>query len=262
MRLCDYHVHSRHSFDAKCTVTDMAAAAQRARLAEICVTDHLEFEYEPWNVPFDPYVLRAEVEAARPHTPVTLLWGAEIGLAPDPAPARQAWELIRAAQPDFIIGSVHVVGDSNVYEAPYFEGKTREEAYCRYFETILASLKTLPQLSVLGHWDFVAKGAPYDLKTPCWSDAPDVLDAIFRYLAENGKGMEINTGVWRGGFSWGLDALKRFAQLGGQFVTFGSDAHQPGRVGERLAEARELALAAGIRYTARFRQLQPTFERL
>ena len=69
----------------------------------------------------------------------------------------------------------------------------------------------------------------------------------------------MNTSAWLDDPAWGLDVLSRFVELGGEFVTFGSDAHVPERVGRRFAEARALALAAGVRYTATFRTLKPQF---
>ena len=115
---------------------------------------------------------------------------------------------------------------------------------------------------MLGHYDFAAKSAPYTPRPLCYADAPEQFDAILRYLAENGKGLEINTAVWRNAPGWGQDVLTRFAQLGGEFVTFGSDGHIPAKVGYRFREAYALAQAAGIRYTATFRSRVPTFIRL
>ena len=259
---CDYHVHCRHSFDADSTILSMAEAAESAGLAELCFSDHLEFEYPPWNVPFDPAARLAELQEAQERIRIPLLHGAEIGLTPDPAHARQGWEHIRDTRPDFIIGSIHIVGEQNVFDPPYFSSRTRTEAYGEYLAAVEASIRTLPELSVLGHYDFVAKSAPYTPRPLCYADAPEQFDAILRYLAENGKGLEINTAVWRNAPGWGQDVLTRFAQLGGEFVTFGSDGHIPAKVGYRFREAYALAQAAGIRYTATFRSRVPTFIRL
>ena len=259
---CDYHVHCGHSFDADSSILSMAQAAETVGLGGLCFSDHLEFEYAPWNFPFDPAARQAELREAQKHVRIPLLQGAEIGLTPDPVFARQGWEHIRSCNPDFIIGSIHIAGDQNVFDPPYFSTRTREEAYGEYLAGIEASIRTLPEMSVLGHYDFVAKNAPYSPRAMSYADAPECFDAIFRYLAENGKGLEINTAVWRDAPVWGLDILTRFAQLGGEFVTFGSDGHVPSKVGNRFAEAHQLALTAGIRYTATFRGMVPTLIKL
>ena len=85
------------------------------------------------------------------------------------------------------------------------------------------------------------------------------LEAVFKAVLGMGKGIEINTAAWRDGPRWGLDVLKLYRSLGGEFVTFGSDAHRSAALGNRLNEARELAIEAGIPYFATFSDLEPTF---
>ena len=53
-----------------------------------------------------------------------------------------------------------------------------------------------------------------------------------------------------------------YVELGGEFVTIGSDAHRAERLGWRNADAVALARAAGIRYLAAFHEKQPIFHRL
>ena len=42
MYLADYHTHSATSPDGQLTVSELAEAAVRAGLGEICVTDHVD----------------------------------------------------------------------------------------------------------------------------------------------------------------------------------------------------------------------------
>lgn len=116
----------------------------------------------------------------------------------------------------------------------------------------------------MGHIDYPAKQAPYgDLRLE-YAIAPESFDLIFRYLISQGIGLEINTSVYCTSDSpmWGLDYLRRYVELGGEFVTIGSDAHCAGRLGWWNADAIALAKAAGIRYLAAFREKQPTFHRI
>ena len=48
------------------------------------------------------------------------------------------------------------------------------------------------------------------------------------------------------------ELLTRYAELGGEFVTIGSDSHFPYHVGNHLERAMELAKSCGIRYMLRF----------
>lgn len=257
---CDYHMHSHHSFDAACSIREMAEAAVQAGLWEICFTDHVEFEDpECRDNPADLAAQRAEVEQEQPTLPVRLLRGVEIGITPDASFAEQAMAYIAPAEVDFIIGSVHRVGEENTYRPGYFMERDRQAAYRGYLEQIAASVRTLPQLSVLGHYDYVAKRAPYMQRAVRYADLPEAFDDILRYLAENGKGMEVNTSAWLDDPAWGLDVLSRFVELGRRICDVRLGCACAGAVGRRLLEAHALAKAAGVRYTATFRGLKPSF---
>ena len=64
-----------------------------------------------------------------------------------------------------------------------------------------------------------------------------------RTLAENGKGMEINTsGMDKvGEFLPSYAFIKRFKELGGEIITVGSDSHDDTRVGQYIPEALQIA---------------------
>ena len=145
-----------------------------------------------------------------------------------------------------MIGSVHTIRGANVWEDAFYEGWSRRDIYRIYLEQIIRSLECFPTLDVLGHYDFVAHYAPYADRSFFYEDAPDLFDEIFRWLLVHGKTLEINSSSWEGDSPWGLDILCRFREMGGHFVTLGSDAHNPGRVGARLEEAAALAEAAGL----------------
>jgi HisJ family histidinol phosphate phosphatase len=172
--LVDTHTHSEHSFDGKHSVLEMAQTAEKMGLSYYAVTDHLEFEYEPWNHPFDPAAQRRDIEAVQQQVSLKLAYGAEIGLSSDPKHARMGWDHIKAFDPDVVIGSLHVIDGQDVYNAPYFVGKDRAQAYGIYLENILAAIKTLPEANILGHYDFVCKRAPFEPRAFALGDAFDI----------------------------------------------------------------------------------------
>lgn len=260
--LVDTHTHSNHSFDGKHSVLEMAQTAEKMGMQYYAITDHLEFEYEPWNHPFDPAAQRRDVEQVQQQVALKLAYGAEIGLTADPIHAQQGWDHIKDHDPDVVIGSLHILDGVDVYHEPFFVGRSREQAYIPYIENILAAIKTLPQINILGHYDFVCKGAPYDPRPMTLADSPAAFDELFTYIIQQGIGLEINTAVWKGAEPWGLDVLKYYREKGGEFVTFGTDSHRPSQVGLRIDEARELALAAGINYTAVYEKRKPIFIKL
>lgn len=87
------------------------------------------------------------------------------------------------------------------------------------------------------------------------------MDAVLKKLAEDGKALEINTsGLKNGGTSTipGADMVKRFIELGGEFVMFGSDAHYTEYVAYEFDYARQMALSCGAKYTLTFTRRKGT----
>ena len=243
----DLHTHSSFSFDADYDPALMLESAAQRGLRQICFTDHVDF-YDPSDIHLPDFAARAaRLAQLRGQFPqLTVLEGAEVSMTADPACARSAMAALSGVALDFIIGSVHTVGEENVWADEFYAHRTREAAYRLYLETILQALDSLPQLDVLGHYDFVAHYAPYADRAMHYDDAPEVFDAIFRWLVAHGKTMEINTSAWETDAPWGLDILRRFRELGGQCVTVGSDSHNPRNLGRRFDEAAALAEQAGL----------------
>ena len=143
---------------------------------------------------------------------------------------------------DFVIGSVHFSKLEDVYEPPFWEGKTVWQAERDYFEDILACVQT-HDFDVLGHLTYPgkAKSHPHRRAIP-FAEHREIVDEILKVLASRGKGMEINTsGLGScGAYLPSFDYFRRFKELGGQIVTVGSDAHNPDRVGQHTYEAVKL----------------------
>jgi len=86
-----------------------------------------------------------------------------------------------------------------------------------------------------------------------------------RFLAENGKAIEINTsGLYHGIDSTQppLNILKRFKVLGGEFVTTGSDAHRASDIGKGLLKAVSMLKEAGFEYLTYFENRKPHLVRI
>ena len=256
--LADYHVHSKHSSDGYESVRGIFERAAALGLDEIAVTDHFDFDEALLLYP-NPDVdqLFREVRAVQGRVP-RVRFGAEVALR-DAKAFEDALEYIGDQPIDLIIGSVHNTDGKDPFEPSFFEERPREQAYADYIEHLAKRCVSATGYSTLGHFDYVAKKAPYAQRMIRYLDNPDAFDRVFRHLAHNGIGIEINTSVYRSLDEpmWGLDILQRFVELGGEFVTFGSDAHNIGRIGFRIEDAKELARAAGVRYQAVFERMRP-----
>lgn len=261
--MIDYHMHCCFSMDSEARPEDMIEAAQKRGLNEICFTDHVDYDRDGDSSRLPDLAARKTYfDGIRDRYPdVAVKLGAEISLKDELCTARSL-EFVRASNPDFIIASLHLVNGVGAWEKGYYDMGSREEVYRAYIDGIADMLPSCRGFNVLGHYDFCAKYAPYENRGMTLADGADTFDRIFRLLAQNGRGMEINTAAWKQDPAWGLDILKRFVELGGEYVTFGSDAHRAENVGARAGEAYELACAAGVPYYATFNALVPTLHRL
>ena len=88
---------------------------------------------------------------------------------------------------------------------------------------------------------------------------------MFRYIIPLGKCIEVNTATYRNLGQRevpGEDWLRRYVQLGGEYITFGSDAHSPEYIHYRFDDAAEMARRAGVKYYATFERMKPVFHKL
>lgn len=90
----------------------------------------------------------------------------------------------------------------------------------------------------------------------------DVIEAILREIISSGKGIEINTGSLYRGMDYAhphIEILKLYKELGGEILTFGSDAHDNIHLGYSFSDAAKLAKSLGFKYYCTYSQLKPTF---
>ena len=175
-------------------------------------------------------------------------------------------ELVNKNQYDFIIGSTHVVCDGyDLCMNDFFEGKTKREAYWKYFEEVLHNVETYDFFNVYGHIDFINRYGNYSDKTMNYDEFKPLTDKILKVLAEKNKGIEINTS----GFRYGLGhthpqfpIVKRFKELGGRIITVGSDAHRPEQIAFRFDTAYKMLREAGFDQIALFNDRKPEFVKI
>ena len=145
MYLTDYHTHSSMSFDGHAPMADIAAAAERAGLDELCITDHCDFLDEhgrpnrayDWDGACAQY--REALAACKPG--FTLRLGLEFGMSHlDPAAAAA---ICARPEADFILGSIHNLcpekGGTDLYVVPYPD----EAACCAALDDYFASMALL-----------------------------------------------------------------------------------------------------------------------
>src|SRR5574337_159838 len=262
----DAHLHTDLSPDADVPLDLYAAAARERGLAELAVTDHLDFHPRAPAYAFADYERRRRVvaEAAeRWAGQPAIRFGVEITYA------RRFEEDIRqhlASHPyDFTIGSVHIGPDDPVRTpieaARWCAGKTHREASAWYWEEAEAAARS-GLFDTLGHLDFVKRFLVPHLGPFAYGPHADLYDRVLAALVESGTALEVNSSGLRQEAAETYPppaAVERFRTLGGRRVTAGSDAHRLADFGFGLRDAYDLLERSGFDALA-FRRGGPSIE--
>lgn len=253
----DYHLHSNYSGDSDATMESMILSAIEKGMTHMCFTDHydIDYPYGPEDTPgmfefnHDAYVYEAVRLKEKYEGKIFINVGLEVGLQPQIA--RQNVILVKQHEYDFIIGSSHVCNGFDPYNKEFFAGKTDEQAYREYFESIYENIRVFTNFDVYGHLDYVVRYGASKNENFTYSKYSDVLDKILQKLIDSDKGIECNTKGYGKGLNQPnpcFDIIKRYHELGGEIITVGSDAHSPEFIGSDFDKAAEVLKAAGFRY--------------
>ena len=266
--LFDNHNHSQFSFDGKRTTVEASAlAAKEKGLGGICFSDHCDFYVPPTKAAsetsvdefFDIPEQQAEIERVQALLdtvpgPFKILKGIEIGMSEENH--EQIRGTLNANSFDQIIASVHYIEQSDPFYGGFYDGKDWKQAYGRYLEKIYSEMTWLKDFDIMGHYDYIARYAPYEQTSITYRDFSDIFDAMFRYLIEEGKALELNTKgyvPYKGRtIEPDLDVLKRYREMGGEIISLGSDSHDACRTGDRFTEAAAMLKSLGFRWTAHY----------
>jgi histidinol-phosphatase (PHP family) len=258
----DNHVHTEWSWDAPAEASMVRSCEQAlaAGLPSVAFTDHLDFtvrtdgdQIAAQNIDPRPYAAMrpldvtgylATIEKCRERYPdLRILSGAEIGEAH--LWGASAGAVVAEAGFDRVLGSVHAVPFEGRLTAAdrLFRRMPVEAAMRRYFAEVVRLIEGSDIFEVLAHLDFVRRmwppaAEPYDERA-FEAEYRTVLGA----LAAGGRILEVNTKSPLPS----ADLLRWWRDAGGRAVSFGSDAHQPWRVGARFKLAVDIVEAAGFR---------------
>ena len=269
MYLADYHTHTRISPDAGRSMTEMAEAALRAGMDEVCFTDHMEpvawngrdpIEFYDWGALSKEFREAREALGDR----IQLRLGIELGEAVLDLP-RTAELLKGAPELDFIIGSTHILSERfGFVDMYFFHPEDEEEALLGIGDYLGLVRQTVEwgQFDVLGHLTlplrYLNENQGFHLSfDPFEAEVEDIL----RTVVQKGRGIELNTN--RGNTplpdeKW----LRMYRDLGGEIITLGTDAHTPEFAGCAVRERQELLRRCGFTRFCTFERRQPIWHNL
>lgn len=236
--LFDSHMHTCFSTDSKMKI-DEAVMRGRELGIGITITEHMDIAYPgPQAFIFDVDQYFSEYSKYRNES---VLLGIEIGMRADCL--EENCRIVQSYPFDYVIGSVHIVDNIDIYTADFYQGKSKQDVYRQYFATMLQCVTCYDGIHSLGHIDYIARYARFADPEVYYHEFAEQIDEVLTVLAKKGKALEINTRRLdsKEVVNFLMPIYQRFYEVGGRLVTVGSDAHRVGEVGRGLAAGQEIA---------------------
>ena len=251
----DFHTHTAWSPDSEAAMEDMCAAAEKAGLYALAVTDHVEIPAYRADG-YDKALAGSYREAGEMQMKyagrLRIARGVELGEPLHDLPAAEG--LLAGYDFDVIIGSLHSLKDDQDFYCYDYTHIDVLPLLDRYFDELLEMVRW-GRFHTLAHLTYPFRYFPEEKRPADYRRWQERIDAIFRVMAEKGLALEINVSGLRQPIGKTLPdypLLRRFRELGGELVTVGSDAHAPGDIARPIGEGLAQAKEAGFRYVAAF----------
>lgn len=256
MTRCDCHLHTDNSFDSETPAEQQAERARALGIRVIALTDHCDIL--EWS---DARIARSNAQAAelnRRYDDLTVLRGIELGQPLQDLPETE--RALALCEYDFVLCSLHNIrGEEDFYYLHPDEAQARV-LIRRYFDELMETVEW-GQFDSLAHFTYPLRyivgrdGVPVDM-TPF----QPIIRRILTNLAAKGKALEINTSGLRSPDGFLLptvEYIRLFRELGGKYITLGSDAHSPEQVAVGMTEGISAARQAGFTCATVFINRQP-----
>jgi len=260
----DYHTHNVRCGHAQGQIEDYVKAAITRGLTEIGISDHSPLYYLEGNDPV-PGQAMAKDELAQYVEEVLNLKAryagqiaVRLGLESDYIEGMESFYAdILAKYPfDYVIGSVHHVFNSHVYDHRRWTAKPDPMSiYAEYYRLVAKSARS-GLFDILGHTTAIMAYAPRPIPQEIEALQDEALDAI----CESGVCVEVNTSGYRKMRSEPFPSprmIEKAVTLGIP-LTFSSDSHRPDEVAHAREQTEALFVARGVTSLATFEARQRT----
>ena len=266
MGLYDQHSHTWYSVDSEADPATNVRRALERGLAGVSFTDH--FDTHPIEWPFCRYDyekiarmiadLRAEVGNG-----LFIGHGIEICFQPDLIDMILNYLDDRTF--DIVILSVHWFDGRALHLREYWDGHSSQSGTHAYLQAVLKAVRFAGRLraergrrvfDVLGHLDLAKRYTQRFFGRCDVDDHRDLIDEILRACLEADLVPEVNLSSLRQASGEPMPAFSvagRYAELGGEAMSVGTDAHRPEHIGEGVAQAAAELGRQGIRRQAVFK---------
>ena len=249
----DSHLHTVRSPDADAQLEAYCALAVERGIAELAITDHVDFDPTMPAYGFSSFADRErdvrDAAARWADRGLAVRFGVEVTYERRYEDEIRGW--LRRHPHDYVIGSVHISARSpykagNV--ASFVQGRSLAEIVQPYFDEVVGAARS-GLFDTMGHLDFVKRYLVPHVMPADLAAAPELYEPLLAALVDGGTALEVNAS--------GLRQLPRetypsaaivarYRALGGRHVTIGSDAHRREAFSFGLGQAYRQAAASGF----------------
>ena len=261
--IVDLHVHTDNSFDGNHSATFFCEQAEFMDLRALAFTDHCEVDQFEGDPTYEKRIFQAFFEIAKVRSAfrgkLLVLNGIELG---QPAyDIETANKIINSHDYDQILGSVHNLrGGEDFYFMENLTLPEAEKLLKGYFDALIEMLHwgnfdVLAHLTYPLRYFYSKSNLDIDL-----NKFKNQIDEILLLTAKSDKALEINTAALRqplNKLSPEVNIVKRFKELGGKYVTVGSDAHYAEHLAADIDMAYNCAIEAGFDSITFFQKRTP-----
>ncbi|HOA75001.1 MAG TPA: histidinol-phosphatase HisJ family protein [Phycisphaerae bacterium] len=266
MALYDQHMHTWFSTDSQTDPADNVRQAIDLGLAGITFTDHLDTHPIEWpECRYNYEGLAKAVSDLRQRFGDRISIGLGIEVCYQPEQMDRILPFLDEHAFDLVILSVHWTQNRALHLPEHWTDWDIATITQAYLGTVLEAVHFVRDLAgqgrrpfdVLGHLDMVKRYTQryrggYDI-----TGYADRIDEILRTCLDAGLVPEVNTSTLRQGLTETMPAgwiVRRYAELGGEAMSLGSDAHSPEHIAAGFETAASMLKENGIKQLAVFEQ--------
>ena len=257
--LTDMHTHSKYSHDGQAELSKMLETAHEKGFAFYGVSEHFDYDYDRLQMTKSE---RAELTNADPEVYfhgarhlqedyegcMNVLIGAEFGFSRKQEVANKYLSTFEKYRPDFIINSVHGGEGRDFCRDTFTEDKGT--VYRMYLQLIRDSLDAPYPYDIVGHIGYIARYVPYADNRLSLEEFGAEIDDILKTIIQKDKILEVNSSNKHLANRTlpSAEILRRYFELGGRKISYGSDAHSADKVASGREDAVALLKAIGFTF--------------
>jgi len=239
----DSHVHTRLSFDSEMEIGDAITKARSLGIG-IITTEH--YDYEEIEAGHNPVDCDKYFREYGKYRGDRLLLGIEIGMTANTLDINKS--ICQGHDFDYILGAVHMSQGREIFKE-CTSGRPADLCISEYLKENIETVEKNPYIHSLAHIDYISRyGSRKDVNAE-YRDYAKLYDQLFEALLDNDCLLEVNTRRFIDNsdcYKYLYTVYARYREMGGKYVTVGSDSHIVEGIGANFQNAMKLINCIGL----------------